>query len=101
MKLIKHDKPPKLRVRKLTHAPLIIWLGRYHELRIEPGDTLRAVAGVIRQFWPHEPAEELAALFFALGERARLRARRQPVPPGWTLKERATSAGRTYLKEAR
>lgn len=96
MKLITHDRSPKPEKMELPHDPMIVWVDKLTELRIERGDTLRDVVETIRPFYPHLKTQglmELVAFWFALGER---RALHDPSKP-WTDREMRTDVKRKYL----
>jgi hypothetical protein len=97
MKLRQHERSAKPESMTLTTAPMTVWLSRTHELIIEKGDTLQRVADVIEEHWGLARAEarQLAAFWFALGER---QANKQRGARGWTRSELLTTPGRRYLR---
>lgn len=96
MKILHHDKAPKPETMSLSVKPMVIFLSKTAELRIEKGDKLRDVATAIAEYMPKGVAPEaLVALWFAMGSRV---ARKLP-DVGWTKSELSTAANRRYLND--
>lgn len=99
MKLITHPKKVRPTAMTLSTTPMVVFFSQTVELRIEPGDTLAAVAGQIEEQWrlSTPTARALAACWFALGERiARGRLDRP-----WTRAELDADPAREYLGRRR
>lgn len=95
MKIIRHQSKFKSEeCARIFCDPLIIWLTRSVELRIERGDRLRTVAHAIglELHLLKKDALRLAAFYFALGERARRHRY-----PAWNNRELRVTPGRRYL----
>lgn len=95
MKVIKHVKCPKPDRQELIAEPMVVYITKLIELRIERGDTLQAVASIVQRYLglDRPQTRQLVALWFALGER---RARGNPVK-SWTPRELRVKGKRRYL----
>lgn len=73
VKLITHTSITKPSEMTLEVSPLIVWLDKYIELRIEYGDTAGGVAEVLEEVWklPREEALQLVTYWFAVGMRVK------------------------------
>lgn len=98
MKLIEHSMIVKPNSMTLEVVPLIVWLDKYTELRIEKGDSVGKVAKQVQKFWAdlsNDDACQLVTFWFALGRRARS-GRSGP----WTTTELRPDRQRRYLKRS-
>lgn len=70
MKVINHSKAPKPDSMTLNVNPMVVWLTKTRELRIEPGDVLGELAVVVADTWGvnRNRARRLVGFWFALGE---------------------------------
>jgi hypothetical protein len=95
MKLIRHTKPPRYDEVKLKNNPLVIFIARDVELRIEKGDTLTTIGTVISReaHLPAAKAIALAGYYFSLGERYDAVRQTQP----WKTRDKQRGADRRYL----
>lgn len=71
MKLVRHERTPKPETMELRSNPMTVWLERSLELRIQSGDTVKKIGMVLEEHWglATKEARQLAAFWFALGER--------------------------------
>lgn len=95
MKITKFKQSPKPDTMNLQTEPLMIWFDRLTLLEIERGDTLREVRQAIREQWGlnKADAEQLAACWFALGERQHAKQLGAP----WRKAELSVEPTRKYL----
>jgi hypothetical protein len=99
VKVIKHDRIVRPGTLTLGFNPLIVWLSKTVELRIERSDRLGAVAEALAAWWPvsAREARRIVGYWFTLGER---RATGDP-GTGWSAREMADpSPERRYLRIA-
>jgi hypothetical protein len=97
MELIEHEKPGRTAELTLQPNPLTIWLTRNAELRIDAGDFLGEVAGVVHAHWNFLSEKEcrmITALWFAIGERVKTGYN----AGSWSPKELRAWPQRRYLK---
>ena len=96
MKLVVHEKSSKPESMTLKAEPLVIWLDRSHELRIERGDKLIDVASEVEKHWGLSRVESrsLVAFWFAIGERQD----RKKLGAGWNRAELSVDPSRQYLR---
>ena len=96
MQIIEHTTIVKPNSMTLEVTPLIVWLDKYTELRIEKGDSVKTVAKQIRKFWldlSYADACQLVTFWFALGQRAK-----SGDSGPWSSTELQPDAARRYLK---
>lgn len=94
MKLIHHERSPKIAEMTLAANPMRIFVTKTVELRIEKGDRLRDVAEAVAPLLPKGvKAGSLVALWYAMGERVA----KKKLDDGWTPKELYTDPDRRYL----
>lgn len=99
MKIIKHNKRPKIIQVELKADPFTVWLDTRTEMRIERGDRLDDIAKVVlRQGWGLNKgsARKLVAYWFALGERLELR---RTSKSKWKKRELRADPDRRYLTD--
>ena len=95
MKLIEHKTRAKPTQMTLEVNPLHVWLGPQIELIIEPGDTVKEVAKIVRQHWPFvKNVKQLVTYWFVLGEACFI----TPVLR-WRPEDLVASANRRYLRK--
>lgn len=97
MKIIEYTRDrPKIQEVFIKYDPLIVWLDKYVELRIDKGDRLSEVVKAVRPYYPQlskDQVVQLVAYWFAMGERARDGRLRDD----WQEKEYRKRGGRRYL----
>jgi hypothetical protein len=99
MKIIEHEASGKPESMTLGFNPMVVWLNRRIELRIEKGDQLRLIVPVVLQHWNHLKPGDVAsvvAFWFAVGER--LAAKKKL--GNWKAAELIVNAKRRYLFRA-
>lgn len=95
MKLLTEAPSRKTLRTTLKTSPFTIWMTRSTALVIEKGDRLDLIAKELRKHWTlaHDEARDLAAYYFALGERRALKKK----PGPWKKDELDTRPLRRYL----
>lgn len=95
MKVEMHERSGKPELMTLRAKPMSVWLTRNVQIIIEKGDKLETVARSVAKYSDLGPERslQLAAFWFALGERA------ESGNPdrSWSQSELRVSAGRRYL----
>jgi hypothetical protein len=96
VKVIEHEGSTKPEEMTLSYSPMVVWFTRTLELKVERGDTVKQIGQVIARYWDLKqgPAEEIAAFWFAIGER---RAAKKKLG-GWTDAELLATPSRRYLR---
>jgi hypothetical protein len=98
MQIREHEASGKPETMTLGFNPMVIWLNRRIELRIEKGDQLRSVALVVLQYWGQQlkpkDAASLVAFWFAVGERQATKKKLSD----WKAAELIVNPKRCYLK---
>lgn len=96
MKVVEHEGSTKPEEMTLSYSPMTVWFTRNLEIKIEKGDTVKQVGQVISRYWDlkEKPAEEIAAFWFAIGER---RAAKKKLGD-WSATELRVDPKRRYLR---
>lgn len=70
MKVINHPKAPKPESMTLATNPMVVWLTKTRELRIEKGDRLEEITETVMSTWDVNinRARRIVGFWFALGE---------------------------------
>ena len=93
MRIVRYKSIPWPNAMTIEHNPMTVFLLRDLKIEIWKGDTIEEVANAVTKYWRYskEDARQIAALWFAMGER-----KSRQTTGGWEPTEISTDPARKY-----